>query len=474
MSTHDIARDHVAREDAARDEARLFAGRNAIYAAALAGGVTLHAVNIYLVTTILPSVVRDIGGLDYYAWSTTLFIVASILGAALSTQLLRRAGPRGAYAAAAVIFALGTLLCALAPSMPVLLGGRFVQGIGGGFLYALAYTVTRLVFPEALWARAIGLISAMWGIATLVGPAVGGVFAEYFAWRAAFWCLVPLIALFALLAFATLPRRVAAARDNGALPLAQIALLAGAVLAVSAGSIGRDVAWNLLGLGVALVLVGLLVLVERRASARLLPQSALRATPLAALYGVIALLVIGMQPELFVPYFLQVLHGQSPLVSGYLAALMAIGWTLGSMLSATWTSRVMRAGPALVLGGLAALAAFLPAGGAGWVLAPISLGLLLVGFGIGVAWPHLMTQVFKAAPAAEQDKATAGATTVQFFATAFGAATAGMVANLAGLTTSAGVAPAAFWLFALFALAPVLCIPLVLRVTRRTVPSSQS
>ena len=100
----------------------LLSGKNAIYALALAGGVMLHAVNIYIVATILPSVVRDIGGLDYYAWSTTLFVAASILGSALSARLLRGAGPRGAYGVAALLFAAGTLVCAVAPTMPVLLG----------------------------------------------------------------------------------------------------------------------------------------------------------------------------------------------------------------------------------------------------------------------------------------------------------------------------------------------------------------
>lgn len=171
----------------------LFRGRNAIYALALGGSVALHALNIYIAITIMPSVVADIGGLDYYAWSTTVFVVASILGSALSSRLLQRAGARGAYAVAALVFGAGTIICALAPSMPLLLAGRFVQGFGGGFLYALAYGVIRLVFPEHLWARAIGLISAMWGIATLAGPAIGGVFAEIGAWRAAFWSLIPFI-----------------------------------------------------------------------------------------------------------------------------------------------------------------------------------------------------------------------------------------------------------------------------------------
>ncbi len=166
--------------------ATLLSGSNGLRSLALAGGVILHAVNVYIATTILPSVVEDIGGIDYYAWNTTLFVAASILGSALSARLLISAGPRGAYIIAALVFAIGTLICAFAPSMPVMLTGRVVQGLGGGFLFALSYAMIRLVFSEALWPRAMALVSGMWGVATLTGPAVGGIFAELGVWRAAF------------------------------------------------------------------------------------------------------------------------------------------------------------------------------------------------------------------------------------------------------------------------------------------------
>lgn len=448
----------------------LISGKNAIYSVTLAGSVALHAVNVFVATTIMPSVVQDIGGLDYYAWSTTLFVVASILGAALSARLLNAAGPRGAYLAAAGIFAIGTLICALAPAMPFLLGGRFIQGLGGGFLYALAYAVIRMVFEPTLWGRAIGLISAMWGLATLTGPALGGMFAEIGQWRAAFWTLIPLITGFAALAAATLPARAQAGDGASRLPKAQLCLLTLAVLVLSAGSVGSAVAVKLAGIGGALAAIALLVYCERRSLNRLLPDGALNPVgPLGGCYAAIGLLVLGMQPEIFVPYLLQVLHGQSPLIAGYLAALMALGWTLGTMVSAglgeVGGRRAVLAGPLSGLCGLILLAVLAPqqSDGAWMILGPVCIGLVLVGFGIGLAWPHIVTGVFRFAPDGQQDLATAGITTVQLFATAFGAAAAGMVVNLAGLTEPGGIAgaqSAALWLFAAFAAAPVLCLVL--------------
>ncbi|THK34796.1 MFS transporter [Ensifer sp. MPMI2T] len=443
----------------------LFSGGNAIHSLVLSGGVALHALNIYIVTTVMPSIVRDIGGLDYYAWSTTLFVAASILGAALSARLLARAGAGGAYAVGALVFGLGSLACALAPGMPLLLTGRAIQGFGGGLLYALAYGVIRMVFPAALWARAIGLISATWGTATLVGPAVGGVFAEYGAWRAAFWSLLPLTAVLATLALSTLPRTTSGAR--GPLPLLQLTLLIGIVLVLSVSGTLTATAEQIAGASVALVLFAVLVASERRATARLLPQGALNPrAPLAALYATIALAMIGMQPEIYVPYLLQELHGRSPLVAGYIAALMALGWTAGSMTSAHWEGsrarKTITAGPFFGLVGLLTIAAFMPMISAGFavIAVPLCLGIAAVGFGIGVAWPHIVTAVYAAAPAGEEEKAAASITTIQLFAASLGAALAGMTANLAGVGegTTEGATSTAIWLFGLFSLAPALGI----------------
>ena len=155
--------------------------------AVVGGGMILHALNTFIVATILPSVVRDIGGLRYFAWSTVLYVVASLLGGAVCARLLQRIGARGAYRLALGGFAAGVVACALAPSMPVLLAGRFVQGLGAGTLSALSFTMVRTLFPSRLWPRALSVVSVAWGVATLLGPAVGGVFAQYGVWRAAFW-----------------------------------------------------------------------------------------------------------------------------------------------------------------------------------------------------------------------------------------------------------------------------------------------
>lgn len=458
----------------------LLSGKDGIRSLALAGGVALHAINVYLVTTILPSVVRDIGGLDYYAWNTTLFVIASIVGASLASRLLRRAGPRRAYVMAAALFGFGTLICALAPSMPVMLGGRLVQGAGGGVLLALTYAMIRIVFPPALWPRAMGLVSGMWGVATLIGPALGGIFADLDAWRWAFGSVIPAVILFAVLAFMVLPAENPAETPDdrpSRLPSFQLALLCVIVLTVSVASASSSLAVNLSGMVISLLLMAALVMAERRAEVRLFPRGSLSLkTQLGLVFATMSFLSITVtSSEIFVPLFLQVLHGQSPLVAGYLAAIMGGAWSVGSIACSgargAAVPRIILAAPLLAIAGMVGLAILVPPGSTGGfvAIASISVALSLVGLGVGSGWPHLLTQVLQVAPADEQVLASASITTVQLFAKAVGAALAGMVANMGGLTDPGGftgTSAASLWLFVVFAIAPVLGLFTALRVAR--------
>lgn len=295
---------------------------------------------------------------------------------------------------------------------------------------------------------------------------------------------MPFAGAFAILAYTTLPKSSGSGvpAKSSPVPFLQLCLLTGSVLAISAGSLSLQLIWNMLGLFAALVLIALIALVEMRAQlsgkVRLLPEKSFNiSAPMGALYLTIALLMLSMQPEIFVPYLLQKLHGQSPLWAGYLGALMAIGWTMGSLLSARWQrgggGKLIIGGPILVLIGLILFALFMPMNGAGdWlVLLPICLGLLLIGVGIGLAWPSLVNRVYLSASNTEQSLAAGAMTTIQLFAIALGAACAGMVANFAGISDPGGLKGAsntAFWLSGVFIIAPILCIAMAVRVVRIT------
>lgn len=405
-----------------------------------------------------------------------MFVVASILATLFAATRPPSIGPRAAYIIAAAAFGLGSLVCGLAPNMPVLLAGRAIQGLGGGMLVAMSLTMLRLVFPQRLWPRAMALTSLVWGVATLTGPAIGGIFAELDIWRWAFLGLLPLSALLALGALRILPAH--SPRERSAVPVLQIGLVSAIVLAVSTASIVNSAA---LGVGLLLAAIAGLVLlgtIERRSAAPLLPAGtfSLR-SPFSALFATILLVGMTISSDIFAPLLLQRLHGLSPLWAGYVTALAAGGWSVAALISAGFghhaIQRAIRAAPIVLtlatLTMIVSLGASNPGGGA-LLLGLAALSLLALGAGIGIAFQHLSTAVLANGGAAANDRVAAALGMVQLFASGLGAAIAGVVVNAAGLPTAtdaAGVAVAARWLFIVFAAICALGVPFALSVARR-------
>jgi MFS family permease len=171
------------------------------------------------------------------------------------------------------VFALGTVVCATAPSMPWMLAGRTLQGLGGGILLALSYALIRVVFEERLWPRAMGLVSGMWGVATLCGPAVGGIFAQLGDWRLAFWVLLPVVLLLAVIVHREVDDKRAHGEAAQPIPLLKVSLLGASVLVISLAALTEDMRWNALGVIAGLGFVWLLARLERsRTTTRLLPS----------------------------------------------------------------------------------------------------------------------------------------------------------------------------------------------------------
>lgn len=455
----------------------LLTGTNGLRSLVLSGGVALHAINIYIVTTILPTVIQEIGGLTFYAWNTTLFVAASIVGSAVSAKMIERQGAARAYLFALLSFSAGATLCGLASSMSILLLGRTVQGLGGGILFALSYAMVRVAFTRELWSRAMALVSGMWGVATLCGPAIGGIFAQAGEWRMAFWALLPIAGVLALIVWLQFRDMPATPGQSDRLPWLTIVFLVLSVLSISATGLSDSLLWN--GVG---ILLGLLFgwMIARRdgsqTTTQLLPTGAFKPTRgIGLLFAIMALLVFGLTTEIYVPYFLQVIHQMSPLMAGYLTAIMAAGWTLAALCSASvgeqQALKMIRIGPGVVLISMVVLAFTLPitTGGNG-ILFCYGVSLLGVGFGIGLAWPHLLTRVFSSAPEGEETLTSSSVTTVQLYATALAASLAGVVTNAAGITDLSGpqgVQSAARVLFGLFAVAPGVAVILALRLTRQ-------
>jgi len=453
-------------------------GRNGLRSLALAGGVALHAVNVYIVATVLPSVVRDIGGLEYYAWNMTLFVVASILGSAISPKAIDSLGLRHSFLLAIAVFAVGTAACAAAPTMGWMLIGRTAQGLGGGLILGLSYSSIRILFEERLWPKAMALLSSMWGVATLAGPAVGGVFAEADAWRWAFWTVIPLsLGLAVLVATQISAHATTRSATPVRVPIGQIGLMIAAVLAISVASLSLELVWNVIGIAAGVAISVAIAMLDKRAGTRLLPTGGYSLNGnLGSLYACVALLSIAMTAEIFIPYFLQEIQGYTPLAAGYFMVLLSAGWSTGTISTSSRglavSNWLLRIGPVLSAVSLLGLAIVQPMASVdhavvlGWAIGILLFG---VGAGIGITWPHMLTQVFRISPPGQENMASSAIITVQLYALAFGGALGGMITNAAGFTEPGGLVgtqQASIALLVMLALAPALAAWLIRPVVR--------
>jgi MFS family permease len=422
----------------------------------LAGGVLLYATNEFLTVSLLPSAITDIGGERLYAWVTTLYLVGSIVAATTVNAALLRIGARWSYLLGSAVFGIGSVVCAAAPNMEVLLVGRTLQGAAGGLLAGLGYAVINAALPQSLWTRASALVSAMWGVATVAGPAAGGIFAQLGLWRWAFGVMAILTAAMAVLVPLVLPAgRVDPGEPAPALRIPGWSLLplAAAALTVSVAQIPHNVVATAALLAVSLVLVVVFVLVDRRMAVTVLPPSTFGAGPLKWIYLTLGVLMAAAMADMYVPLFGQRLAHLVPVMAGFLGAALAVGWTISEILSASLTSkpiinRVVVAAPLVMVVGLIAAAATQIDNASVRPIVTWVLALTITGIGIGAAWPHLSAWAMQCVDDAKEGAAAAAAiNTVQLISGAFGAGLAGVVVNSA----HGGLVVAARALFAVFA-----------------------
>jgi MFS family permease len=456
--------------------ASLFGGGNAGPLAVLTGGVLMHALSLRVVATVLPSAVAEIGGLRLFAWTATLAYLGSIWGAAFAAPLAVARGLRGAYRISLFVFACGSALCATAPDIGLFLFGRFLQGVGGGLLTALAYTAIRRLFPAALHTRLITMVSGIWSVGALCGPLVGGVLAGWGLWRWAFWVDIPIA-----VAVGTLAERTSLVRDNrprsGAAPVkigfVRLALLGAAVMAVAVGGASGRAATGCCGMIAGLVLLAAMLRIDaangaKPGGSRLLPSGAFdaRAT-LGAISLAMALMAGSTVANFYVPYVITAIGGHAPIAGGYLSAVVAGSWTLAAFASASAgrgkLCAIIVCGPLLQACGFLLTAWSLKTGS----LALVAATLVPVGAGVGLAWAYLASLMIASAKDAERDLAGAFISTLQLIAQAFASALAGLVANLAGFADpalgAAGAVRGVFWLFLAFAALPAAALPASLR-----------
>jgi len=419
----------------------------------LAGGVALYATNEFLTISLMPSAVAEIGGQRFYAWVTTVYLVGSVVAATTVHSVLMRLGPRWSYLLALSVFGAGSLMCAAAPTMEIMLVGRTVQGAAGGLLAGLGYAVINTALPRSLWTKASALVSAMWGVGTLVGPAAGGLFSQFSSWRWAFGVLVVLTVAMAVLVPIALPARGQADEARTRIPVWSLLLLGAAALAVSVAGIPHDGQATAALLVAGAALVALFLLVDSRVSAAVLPPSTFGRGPLKWIYLTLGVLMAATMVDMYVPLFGQRLAHLTPVAAGFLGAGLAVGWTVGEIGSASLRNsrvitRTVAVAPLVMATGLTLGALTQYENASVGLVAVWVVALLITGAGVGIAWPHLSAWAMSCVDDPSEGPAAAAAiNTAQLMCGAFGAGLAGVAVNL----TDTGDATPARWLFAAFA-----------------------
>ena len=425
-------------------------------------GMSLVAFESLAVATVAPAFARSLGGMELYGWVFSSFLLTSLLGVALAGRHIDRHGLWPALAAGLGVFGTGLLVSGLAPSMSVLLGGRALQGLGGGALNTALYASINLAYPDTLRPRMMALLSTAWILPTLVGPALAGLIADTTTWRAIFLGIIPFLALLTYLiapTFRTLrgtghklqgaPQpesqqeaeqklRRKSQRELGSNPQETVG---GNLRRAFQATLGAGL--FLFGLSAATpVIVALSVvgaLIGLPALRRLLPPGTFRARP--GLGAVIASRGLFAAAFASVQVFLAVLvagvQGYPAAVAGLVIASGSITWTLGAWVQERRDGQRRGAGrQQRVLIGTLILSVGIGTQLVGLAFGQVPLALTVVGWtlaGLGIGIAHATTSVlaFAHVPAQQAGRVSSALQFADQFAPALSTGVAGALFSVA-------------------------------------------
>jgi EmrB/QacA subfamily drug resistance transporter len=415
------------------------AGRKLVLAACMMA-TFMAAVESTIVATAMPSIVAELGGFDLLSWVFSAYLLAQAVTIPIYGRLADLYGRKRVFFIGAGLFLAGSTLSGFAPSMPILVGCRVLQGFGAGAVQPIAYTIVGDIYTPSERARIQGLLSGVFGIAALIGPPLGAFLVEQVNWRLVFWINLPIgaaaIAMIAALFHEHRHTRPHVIDFTGAALLvagvSALVLAAGQAHALS----GSAVIGLLFAAVAALTALGLW---ERRAVEPILPLRLL--TDRVIVIGSLGGGTIGavmMTVTVFLPTYVQAVMGRTPMVAGIVLSTMSVAWTLASIAAGRMMVQTSYRATAII-GALALLI------GAGTLIGMTSgsgplwagTGALAIGMGMGFCNTTFIVSVQGHVPWAERGSATAAQMCTRMIGQSLGAAISGAVLSF-GL---AGEAP---------------------------------
>jgi MFS family permease len=389
--------------------------------------ITGSAFEALAVATILPNVRDDLGGLAYYGWVFSAFMLANLVGITVAGGEADLHGPGRPLLLGVALFTAGLIIGGLAPSMPVLIFARAIQGFGAGIINSVAYVVIGRGYPEGTKARMLAYVSTAWVVPGLIGPAISGLIADHLGWRWVFLGLTPFpIAALAmsLPVVRKIPAGAAVKRDTKRIMRAMQLAAGAGILLTGLGRSEPLLAIPLVIAGMAIMWPGLRYV---------LPPGTLRARvglPAAlAMMGLLNFSFFGV--EAFIPLGLTSLRDVTSSFAGITLTAATVTWTAGSWLLAHVAPRqsrrrVTQIGLCFIVVGVVLSAIVLVES------VPVGLAIVawgIAGLGIGLAWSCGSLVVFETATPGEEGAATSSMQVLNALGIAIGTGVGGAIVN---------------------------------------------
>lgn len=426
--------------------------------AALMLSTGLIAIDATILATAVPSIVRDLGSYQQFPWLFSVYLLAQAVSVPIYSRFADTIGRKPIILLGIALFLLGSVLCGFAWSMTALIVFRIVQGLGAGAVAPMSMTIVGDIYTVAERAKVQGYIASVWAISSVVGPALGGIFAQLDAWRWIFWVNVPLCLIAGWMLLRNYEEQKQTQRHR--IDYAGAALLTVGLTGLILGMLEGGSAWDWISapsalcFGVGVLALAAFALVERRAAEPIVDLR-LAARPLILTTTLVSLgigaLMIGVTS--FAPAYLEGSIGIAPLLSGLAVAALTLGWPVSAANAGRLYLRIGFRRTTLVGMGISTIAAVALAVVSPWPN-PFSVAAIAFVLGFGLGWSAAPTLI--AAQASVGWGERGAVTGMNAFARSagsavgvavFGAISNAVIAQGAGPDDPATIVSASGWVF---------------------------
>ncbi len=308
--------------------------------------IFLFAIDATIVSTAMPTIVAKLGGLELYSWVFSIYMLTSALTTPLFGKLSDLYSQRRLMLIGIGIFVLGSMLCGGAQSMEALILFRAIQGLGGGAIYALSFIVVGILYRPEERAKIQGIISGIWGIASILGPLAGGIIVEHWSWRWAFFVNLPITAVAVVLIVVGLKESAQERRAHRLDFAGTFTLFAALILLFYALSRSSHAAQLLNVAVLGMIALGILFLmifyiIERRAAEPIVPLDLFKSSLFTTSAAVGTLASMGVFGAIsYLPLYLQGVTGLTASRAGMVLLFLSVAWTVGSLIAGQALNRV--------------------------------------------------------------------------------------------------------------------------------------